>query len=107
MRARMAACSSGSSWPMASRWWAMLSGAWRSSSSKMSTSALMARAMARRRRTSRLAGAGFVAAELADVDAGLVGEGGLGEPSLFAEGGEAGPEAHGGQVRDGCQQRRA
>lgn len=52
-----------------------------------------------------LAGAGFVAAELGDVDADALGEGWLGEPSLFAEGGEADSEAHGGQVGDGCEQR--
>lgn len=52
-----------------------------------------------------LAGAGFIAAELGDVDADLRGEGRLGESSLFAEVGEAVSEAHGGQVGDGCEQR--
>jgi hypothetical protein len=36
-----------------------------------------------------LAGAGFVAAELADVDVDAVGEGGLGESAFASEGGEA------------------
>ena len=41
-------------------------------------------------------GACFVAPDLGDVDAGSFGEGVLGEFSLFAGGGEAFGEAHGG-----------
>lgn len=54
-----------------------------------------------------LAGAGFVAAELADVDADGVGEHGLGVSSLLAEGRDSGSEAHGEQVGDICEQRTA
>lgn len=45
-----------------------------------------------------LAGAGFVAAELGDVDADAFGEGGLGESAFAAEGGEALSEVHGEQL---------
>ena len=50
-----------------------------------------------------LAGAGFIAAELADVDADAVGEGGLGESAFAAQGGEALGEVHGvEQFEVGC-----
>ncbi len=42
-----------------------------------------------------LAGAGFVAAELGDVDADVVGEGGLCEAAFASEGGESFSEVHG------------
>jgi hypothetical protein len=41
-----------------------------------------------------LVGAGFVAADLGDVDADGVGEGLLGESALLADGGEAVGEVH-------------
>ena len=41
-----------------------------------------------------LVGAGFVAADVADVEPGAFGEGGLGEAVFVAEGGEAVGEGH-------------
>ena len=50
-----------------------------------------------------LAGAGFIAAELADVDADAIGESGLGESAFAAQGGEALGEVHGvEQFEVGC-----
>ena len=50
-----------------------------------------------------LAGAGFIAAELADVDADAVGESGLGESAFATQRGEALGEVHGvEQFEVGC-----
>jgi len=49
-----------------------------------------------------LGAAGFIAAELADVDAGAFGESGLGEAAVFAEGGESVGEVHGEGSDERC-----
>jgi hypothetical protein len=49
-----------------------------------------------------LAVAGFVAAELGDVDTDAFGQYGLGEAAFFAEGGEAVGEVHVGEGDDLC-----
>jgi len=49
-----------------------------------------------------LGAAGFIAAELGDVDAGALGEGGLGEAASFAEGGESVGEVHGEGSDERC-----
>ena len=48
-----------------------------------------------------LVGAGFIAAQLGDVDADGVGEGLLGHAALFADRGEAVGEVHGGRYENG------